>query len=187
MRTCLGFACIAVCALTACDEKGSATPSPSTTRSAAAPSASATAQAAAPKAGCADGATKIDDPGFCITVPAGYKPQAPKPSGDETSILFEDEQNHRVDVRYKDGKLDSVKGTYDNFVDEASYVVKGKGELLGGKGLWFYSTPKSGKGATIGAYIEGPKKVFICESASSDDGPDMQKTLDICKSIAPMG
>jgi hypothetical protein len=131
----------------------------------------------------------VSDPGFCIKLPGGYtqgKTDTANPA--EPGLDFENAENvmKGFRVRYKDAKLSEIDSTYTSYVDPSTNEVKGKGELLGGKGKWFYSKTKGGPGSTIGVYVEGPKKLFICESASSADGPDQQAKLDICKTIVPL-
>src|SRR4051812_32135602 len=141
---------------------------------------------AAANAGCPAGATKIAALGFCIELPAVY--QVGQQSGeapDQLKIEFVRVGGppDRFVVRATSELLEDVS---DALLDPAKNHVKGKGELLKGRGKWFYSTPRAGPGGTIGVYVQGPKKLFTCEQTSTEDGPELGRTLAICKTITPL-
>ena len=51
-------------------------------------------------------------------------------------------------------------------------------------------TPRSTKcaeGGTVGVYVQGPKYLFVCESAGNAELKDFKDKLDVCKTIAPIG
>jgi hypothetical protein len=143
------------------------------------------AGAASSNAPCTAGFTKIASLGFCIQLPAGFAPG--RPSEEEPGSLRIQFQlaggMESFVVRATDGALDEVPDTY---LDPAKNRIRGKGELASGKGKWFYSMPRGGRGATIGVYVQGPKKLYTCEMAGSEDGPEFQRTLDACKTITPL-
>lgn len=39
----------------------------------------------------------------------------------------------------------------------------------------------------MGVYVQGPKYLFVCESAGNAELKDFKDKLDVCKTIAPIG
>ncbi len=135
-----------------------------------------------PSAGCAAGATQVADMGFCITLPPGYTV---------------DKQEDGVEFKPADSNLSSLwvtapqatlaDSSYDMFTNAERHDVKASGELLGGKGKWFYSSPKASKESfQWGVYVVSGDKLVSCEQAGNSDGPAVAAALEICKTITPI-
>jgi hypothetical protein len=160
------------------------------------PAASGAVTPAASPPACGPDAIKVPDPGFCVTA-AGFKPGERRKSGDKEELLeFRNEEtNDSFAVRWLDDKDEIAYKMGEGiafYLKPESNDVVGHGELANGKGKWFYSKskPQPGQkgppGSTLGVYVQGPKYLFVCESAASADGPDQAKRLEICKSVTPL-
>lgn len=168
------------------------TPTQTTTTTSATVAATTTASAAPKKGECQAGYTKVEQMAFCIKLPEGYTADPPK-KGDDPKEPFS------VDFEKNGDKFDgftchvttdtfaSVKEDNESFVDKTKHDVKDTGDLLGGKGWYFFSSTKGAKeGGTIGVYVQVPKYVVVCEQAGNGNWKGYQATLEIWKTIMPL-
>lgn len=152
----------------------------------------ATPAAPPPKKDDCAGATKIDEMGFCITLPAGYAAEAPKKGEDPSEPWSVDftKNGSKFDgftIRAKTTTLASEKSDNAFFADKTKYEVRDTGDLLGGKGWFVFSSRKGAEGASVGVYVQAAKYVIVCESAGNADVKVFKGTLDVCKTITPIG
>lgn len=166
-------------------------PTQTTTTTSATVAATTTASAAPKKGECQTGYTKVEQMGFCIKLPAGYTADPPKKGDDPKepfSVDFE-KNGDKADgftCRVSTDTLASVKDDNSYFVDAKKKDVKETGDLLGGKGWFFYSSEKGKEGGTIGVYVQGPKYVVVCEQAGNGSATSFKTALDIMKTIMPL-
>jgi hypothetical protein len=165
--------------LPACSKTEPSREPPSTKPAAVTPDA----RPAARSSSCGAGATKVEQLGFCITLPADYT--IGTLTADRVELENKETEMNNLTVVVTDGKLDDFSG-YDVIMKDNTEIVKGSGQLLDGKGKWIYATAKTGTGFSWGVYVAGPKKLITCELTSNADEPNAIAKLDICKTITPL-
>jgi hypothetical protein len=166
------------------------TPSQATTTTSATPAT--TPAAPPPKKEDCPGATKVEEMGFCITLPAGYAADPPKKGEDPSepwSVDFTKNGSNfdGFTVRAKTDTLADEKKSSAFFLDKSKYEVRETGDLAGGKGWFFFSSRKGAEGGTVGVYVQAAKYVIVCESAGNVDPKVFKAKLDVCKTITPIG
>lgn len=190
ISTMVAVAALSICATTGCTKKedGGAVTTTSATVAAAASSA--------PKPDCAAGMTKVEQGGFCIKLPDGYafdKAKGTPPEDIEVEFTKNGSSFSGFTVRVSTTETEaSRKDTWDMHTgDKHNMVVSG--DLPGGKGQFFISTPKAKEmkdWATLSFYLKGPKGMFICESSGNSGAETVahhKEELEICKTITPIG
>lgn len=150
---------------------------------------SVAAPPAVPKDGCAAGFTKVDPPGFCIKLPAGYtvgETKGKPPEEIQTEFLKDGEKWDGFTVRASSTEtLDSLKDDYNRYLTNKDYNVVDKGDLPNGR--YVLVDTKKYEGHTMGVYVKGAKFLFICESAGNTKAEKSKPTLEIAKTITPLG
>lgn len=129
---------------------------------------------------CAEANFKLDDPKVCLKMPAGFKAEKAAPFGDGKYVRIQGPQSEFA-VRWKPGnqekEIDNLLATQTS----GNPTIKGKGEVPGRKGKFFYVEYPGGNMGLATVYMQGEKHFFEC--FVNQRKAEMAPLVEACKTM----